>query len=244
MKVLKLDSIQKLKFELDQQEFDLSAKDYETLLIEFNLSEIDIEVEFNDSVKLLLPAGDTQSTNKDFENCSLVYKALDGLTESSATDERIWATLSLREYRDYSFKRWPKKGMRASYYLEHFFAPGNRDYTQRNSIGRLWWTYRIAKRMSTSDADVEKQLKHLLHNSDYRMQLLERSGVIANNTKLLSTYNQIHMEHTAKGNHYDRDKHNDFCKEVKKLSGTKHISIMDDSELRSSLQNIHNEVYS
>ena len=81
----------------------------EDTVIKFNLQLIDIDTDFDNSVKLVLPDGDKQETNNDGRNCMLISSALPNLTDIEATDERLWVTLGLREYKDYTIARWSVK---------------------------------------------------------------------------------------------------------------------------------------
>ena len=166
MKVIKQADIDVLRGEIKGGRLDLSSKTYDELKDDYDLSEVELKIDFDDSVKLLLPEGDSQGKNKDYENCLLIHDALPDISDTQATDERIWVTLSLKNYSDYSRSRWSKKKQNPDYYLEHFLAKNNRAYSQRNAIGRLYWSYLFAKRID--DEDPKKHLAHLLHNSEYR----------------------------------------------------------------------------
>lgn len=242
MKVIKQAGIDVLRGEIKQGRLDLSSKTYDELKDYYNLSEVELKINFDDSIQLLLPEGDTQDKNKDYENCLLIHDALPDISSTQATDERIWVTLSLKNYSDYSRSRWSKKKQKPSYYLEHFFAKNNRDYSQRNAIGRLYWSYLFAKRIDNGDP--RKHLAHLLHNSEYRAALFERSGCLANVPLLYGIYNSIHMKHTSDGNKFDRSKHRLLCQEIYKQSGRKYFTIFPELEMKEMLQSIHDKIYS
>lgn len=74
----------------------------------------------------------------DLENVKRVHKYLSGLSESQASDERIWAAYTLSVFADYMKYRWPcsteEKMMN-----HYFFSYGPKRSLFRNGIARLWW---------------------------------------------------------------------------------------------------------
>ena len=92
---------------------------------------------------------------KDFEDFSLKisenpekdYVAnLKNITDSQASDERLWAGLSHGYFWDYMQKRWPipnKKDKQANFILQHYFFNNGARSTVLNGIARLWWYGRL-----------------------------------------------------------------------------------------------------
>ena len=82
----------------------------------------------------------------DIENMKIIYDNLKDLTDSQASDERLWAGLSHTKFWDYMQKRWPLPNdpeKWEKYILQHyFFAHGARS-TVLNGIARLWWYARL-----------------------------------------------------------------------------------------------------
>lgn len=84
----------------------------------------------------------------DFENCEILYMALRNLSESQATDERLWAGLCNGIFYSYVRNRWdyarmklkdPKKDA-ASITLRFFFTSrGRRGSILRNTLAKYWW---------------------------------------------------------------------------------------------------------
>ena len=49
---------------------------FEDILVQYNLQLIEIDVNFDDSIELLLPEGENQNNNNDAKNCILISSAL------------------------------------------------------------------------------------------------------------------------------------------------------------------------
>lgn len=78
----------------------------------------------------------------DIENIRRVYNHMKGLSESRASDERIWVAFTLYHGLDYMRYRWMPKNENDKF--EHYFfkKSGNGNSKRplfRNGIARLWW---------------------------------------------------------------------------------------------------------
>jgi hypothetical protein len=104
--VLTQASVDKLR-EITKSGTDVLDKKFEVLCVEFSLSTVQIPIDINAKIALQQPVGSTQETNSDLENCIIIGKIIPDLTDIQATDERLWVTLALRDYKEYSIKRWP-----------------------------------------------------------------------------------------------------------------------------------------
>lgn len=86
----------------------------------------------------------------EFNNCKLLYKNLSFLSESQASDERLWAGLCHSVYYEYIRKRWgydkdqPKKAKEAVSNIKSrfFFSGGARAGLYRNTMAKCWWVGR------------------------------------------------------------------------------------------------------
>ena len=80
----------------------------------------------------------------DFENCKIIYQNLKFLSESQASDERLWAGLCHSIFYDYVRQRWeyntgnkfPKSEDEIK--LRFFFE--NKSGIFSNTLARCWWT--------------------------------------------------------------------------------------------------------
>ncbi len=99
--------------------------------------------------KLQMP-DDTQKNLTDSVNARIVYQALQGLTPSQASDERIWAAYALFVCQDYINWRWAPKS--AEQLKQHCFF----DYSPhrslfRHGIARLWWVPYVTYLQGSAD---------------------------------------------------------------------------------------------
>ena len=83
----------------------------------------------------------------DFKNCKIIYENLSFLTESQASDERLWAGLTHGVFYDYMRKRWNYDKLsptNAKKYIgeiktRFFFSGGVRSGFYRNTLAKCWW---------------------------------------------------------------------------------------------------------
>ena len=84
----------------------------------------------------------SESSANDFENMKIIYESLKELTDSQASDERIWAGLAHNYCWEYMQKRWPlpeDKNKMRSHILNNYFFWNSTKAVFLNGISRLWW---------------------------------------------------------------------------------------------------------
>ena len=184
---------------------------FEDILVQYNLQLIEIDVNFDDSIELLLPEGENQNNNNDAKNCILISSALPDLTDIEATDERLWVTLGLREYKDYSLVRWPVKStdQLTNNTINHWFTGSSRSFMRDHAISRLWWYHRLCSRIQ--DRSIHETLDLIFFNSDYRSSLLERNTTSAI-SEVVSVILKLLTNSRKKGIIYKREKFRNFMK--------------------------------
>lgn len=74
----------------------------------------------------------------DLENVKRVHKNMSALSESQASDERIWAAYTLSVFLDYMRYRWPADS-ETTMMNRYFFSYSAKRSLFRNGIARLWW---------------------------------------------------------------------------------------------------------
>lgn len=80
----------------------------------------------------------------DAHNAQIVYEAMQGLSDSQASDERLWAAYALVFHLNYVIWRWnPKNAEQLKQHCVYSFAP--RRSLFRHAIARLWWLGRVTK---------------------------------------------------------------------------------------------------
>ena len=80
----------------------------------------------------------------DAKNAQIVYEAMKGLSDSQASDERLWAAYALVENIDYVIWRWaPKTVDQFKQHAVYGFGPHRSLF--RNAMSRLWWLGRVTR---------------------------------------------------------------------------------------------------
>lgn len=101
----------------------------------------------------------------DLNNCKIVYEKLMFLSESQASDERLWAGLAHTTFYDYMRRRWgygygkkPKDSKKEAGELRtrFFYSGGTRAGFYRNTLAKCWWVGR-----NTYDASSSKPFEKL-----------------------------------------------------------------------------------
>ena len=84
----------------------------------------------------------------DFNNCKILYKKLQFLTESQASDERLWAGLTHTTFYEYMRKRWKYGYGKQPEEIEKevgaiktrfFYKSTGRSGFYRNTLAKCWW---------------------------------------------------------------------------------------------------------
>ena len=242
IKVLTQESVDHLRA-ITKAGTDILARDYDSLVATYSVKEVDLDVTFDDSILLRLPDGSRQEENYDAENCMLIAQMLPDLSEINATDERLWVTLSLKQYRNYALERWPLKDDTniVNHRINHWFASNTRGLMGRHSLSRLWWSHQLCSRISSENVD--ETLKSLLFNSDYRSSMLERNTTSAV-TEVVQTIILISEEKKKQGVLYNREKFRDFMKSLDMLAGRSTLSVLDEAQLKAVLEDLYVKAYS
>lgn len=234
MKIFTTKSISKLKINLKK---DINLIDYsnEDLSSELGLATLE-RYEINNNTNLEMPVGSSIRELKDKENCVLIDKILPNLKPADATDEALWVTLCILNFKDYVLKRWPDR----SKLFTHIFASNWRQRMRDNALGRLWWTMHLSKNLDAKNYN--KYLEILLSNSDYRSSLLERSSS-ANSRVVLKSILKLTNEMEKEGLSYEREKFRSFMKEVDFLGKKTLIHSLDEDNIIGLLKPIFKKCY-
>lgn len=98
----------------------------------------------------------TQSM-QDVENVIRLYSAMKDLTDTQATDERLWAGLAHGDFWAYMMRRWNGKkesGNASTLVQSRYFSrtsDGGRRALFTNSLARLWWIGKLTYDSSRKD---------------------------------------------------------------------------------------------
>ena len=142
LKYMKNDAIDLLKnYDLNENLKNYSG-DNSWLITKYQNNGIDLfgsyeKIQFKDFTLIC-----SESSANDFENMKIIYESLKELTNSQASDERIWAGLAHNYCWEYMQKRWPlpeDKNKMRSHILNNYFFWNSTKAVFLNGISRLWW---------------------------------------------------------------------------------------------------------
>lgn len=155
-------------------------------------------------------------------NVERIYGNLMFLSESQASDERLWAGLCFGPFWNYVRYRWKiDKKCTVSNIEQHFmFGYGARRSLTRNAISRLWWIGKLT--YDDSRADPWELTKFVCESGDYIMHILERNT--SNNPVIIRAFLDAVLEARSKGMKIDTNTVGDLAKYLNLLGG---IYILD-----------------
>jgi hypothetical protein len=164
------------------------------------------------------------------ENARRVYSNLKHLTDSQASEERLWAGLSLGCFYNYNQYRWGAETTQKI--LDHyFFNFGPRRSIIRNGISRLWWIGRF-----TYDESRENPFEltdFLCKHPDFIFHILELN--ISNNQFLIRTLLQVLIDVSAEGGKINTNHVGDLAKYFNVLGGIYLLDVIPYESLYSKL---------
>lgn len=167
-------------------------------------------------------------------NVKRVYGNLKFLSESQASDERLWAGLCIGPFWNYVRYRWEiDKKCTASNIEQHFmFGFGARRSLTRNALSRLWWIGRLT--YDEDRADPWELTKFVCESSDYIMHILERNT--SNNPEIIRAFLDAILDARKDGLQIDTNTVGELAKYLNLLGG---IYILDCLPAKK----IHDKIY-
>lgn len=142
-----------------------------------------VATKFPEVADFSLDMSDPDPFKTEARNAELVYEHLKFLSDSQASDERLWAALCLKDFWPYVQYRWKiKEKCTASNIKQHFFFDGSsRRALTRNALARLWWIGRLT--YDETNADHYRLTRYLCRHADNIMNVLERN---TSNSKMIT----------------------------------------------------------
>jgi hypothetical protein len=152
------------------------------LVSTYSLKTVEVQVTYEKGHEFKI--GGARERTHDEGNATILRQALPSLTPSQATDERIWATLALGDYKEYVLKRWaPADATNYPVDLKLFVA-NTRALVRDHAIARLWWRGYFAEQVSKSHCS--NPLRLMFEYEDIPGEISGRS--ILTDSKVLSAY--------------------------------------------------------
>lgn len=218
-----------------------SLDDYENSQFTYNQDDC-IEANFNISSE-----PPQLSVEKDIDAAIAVYEYLGELTELTASDKRVWTTLTHSTFRQYVMSRWPAKSddsdAKKNAILRRWFAEGGSDRTlENNAIARLWWGAHLTYAPWKANPD---EFGHLENKDDYYftrklfslqelIKVTMESSLGRSNKVLIAllSYLSKHPEFV------NNENVGDLMKELNLISGASKILVLNTKELEALIEEI------
>lgn len=158
----------------------------------------------------------------DAENAKRIYEKLRFLSESQASDERLWAGLCLGPFWHYAQYRWNVAVKCSARHIKQhfFFGFSARRSLTRNAVARLWWIGKLTYDEGRSDP--WELTKFVCENADYIMHILERNT--SNNPLIIRGFLSAVLDARRKGMQMDTNIVGELAKYLNLLGG---IYILD-----------------
>lgn len=117
-----------------------------------------------------LDMSDEDAVSTDLENVKRVYKAMMGLSNSQASDERIWIAYAFDVCKSYMSYRWPAKE-ESTINNRWLFGYTAKRSLFRHGIARLWWIGRCT--YDNKRTDPFELTAYVINKQDIINQLLD-----------------------------------------------------------------------
>lgn len=171
----------------------------------------------------------------DAKNVEIVYDNLKFLSDSQASDERLWAGLCMGAFWKYTQYRWDilKKCSADSIKQHYMFAYGARRSLNRNAISRLWWIGRLT--YDESREDRYELSKFICEHDDYRLHILERNT--SNNPVIVREFIDAVLTARNEGLNMNTDVVGELSKYLNLLGGVYILDCLPPGRIKEKILN-------
>ncbi len=170
------------------------------------------------------PSGKESLT--DAENIQRVYGHMRFLTDSQASDERIWAAYTFSECLGYMRYRWPAARIE-DLNNRYLFGYSMQRSLFRNGISRLWWIGRVT--YDSTRTDPYELTKFLCRDQDYIETICGRN--IFNNPMIGNATVSALLDAANNGIQINRETVRNVGKYINLLSGTYLLDSLEKEEI-------------
>ena len=208
----------------------------ETLLKKENLIK-DSQFEINEfELDMSQPKGKESLT--DLENIKRVYNHMKGLSDSQASDERIWAAYTFGECLDYMKYRYCKVTTAKEVVQKYLYGYSPQRSLFRNGMARLWWIGRVT--YDEKRQDPYELTKFICKDQDYIESICGRN--VFNNPEIGLTVLKVLDDSEKKGKKINRRNVRDLAKYVNLLAGMYIIDTFDSEIFYNKIEEKLNEI--
>lgn len=169
----------------------------------------------------------------DIENIKRIYTNMKVLTETQATDERLWSGLAHGVFWEYMHYRWSKNIPNESEINNrYFFGQSKRRSLIRNTISRLWW---IGKLTYDESRKNPFELTEYLKNDFTTKTLMLFSSNYSSNPVIVRALLSSLLEYEKQGIEINRETFNEIIKYLNVLGGTFILDYLGEQELKNKI---------
>lgn len=162
----------------------------------------------------------------DLENIKRVYNSMITMSESQASDERIWVAYCFGDFFDYMQYRWPALSEKEMV-NRYFFSYSSQRSLIRNGIARLWW---IGKATYDSKRSNPYELTSFIcREQDFIENILGRN--FSNNPMIVKAVISGLIDAEKAGRVIDRQTVREVSKYINLLGGTYIIDCLSYDDL-------------
>ena len=181
--------------------------------------------------KLSISFGKGKESYTDFENVQRVYNNLKFLSDSQASDERIWVAYTLCEGLDYMLYRWPADNY-TDVINRYLFGYTVQRSLFRNGMSRLWWIGRIT--YDENREDPYELTKFVCRDQDFIESICGRN--IFNNPSICKATVQALMDAEKSGFKITRDMVRNVARYVNLLGGVYLLDMLEEKEIYDKIK--------
>ncbi len=175
----------------------------------------------------------------EFENVQRIYNRLNFLSDSQASDERLWSGFCINHFWSYTQYRWDIiNNCTVDNVKQHFFFgfSARRSLT-RNAVARLWWIGRLT--FDSSRDDPYELTRFVCENADYIMHVLERNT--SNSPMIMRAFLSAILTARKEGCNINTDAVGELSKYLNLLGGTYILDCLPEEKIYYKiLQHAHN----
>jgi hypothetical protein len=233
IKYLTEDDLNAVKSNLSGVLYDVIAEDGKSLNDFFGRDNLIKETQFEiNDFKLDMSQPDGKESLTDVENIQRVYNHMKFLSDSQASDERIWAAYTFSEFLDYMRYRWKASSI-SDLENRYLFGYSVQRSLFRNGVSRLWWIGRFT--YDETRLDPYELTRFLCKDQDYIENICGRN--IFNNPNVgFATISALYDAEKA-GVVVNRELVREVSRYVNLLAGTYLLDTLSKEEIYQKIQN-------
>lgn len=233
IKYLTEDDLNAVKSNLSGVLYDVIAEDGKSLNDFFGRDNLIKETQFEiNDFKLDMSQPDGKESLTDVENIQRVYNHMKFLSDSQASDERIWAAYTFSEFLDYMRYRWKASSI-SDLENRYLFGYSVQRSLFRNGVSRLWWIGRFT--YDETRLDPYELTRFLCKDQDYIENICGRN--IFNNPNVgFVTISALYDAEKA-GVVVNRELVREVSRYVNLLAGTYLLDTLSKEEIYQKIQN-------